>query len=47
MTINVQNKNIHATVNRSVADFCFCFGGFFWGGGGGGCDMKSKRRFEV
>lgn len=41
MTINVQNKNMHATVNRSVADFCFCFGG------GGGCDMKSKRRFEV
>lgn len=43
MTINVQNKNMHATVNRSVADFCFCFGGFW----GGGCDMKSKRRFEV
>lgn len=44
MPINVQNKNMHATVNRSVADFCFCFGGFW---GGGGCDMKSKRRFEV
>lgn len=46
MPINVQNKNMHAAVNRSVADFCFCFGVFF-GGGGGGCDMKSKRRFEV